>query len=404
MSPSNLVSRVLDGEDPFDVVREVTKTHMIAKYPLPMGMVKKTRRKKQGDEPTYESLLEQAATWLLERKRAKPLIMYHGTSSKFLREILKKGLVPNPRMRVWNQDKAAQRSVSQATRRSLDAVYFTSNFTTAVQAAGAASRKFVGDNLYVAAQIQPRSAYADEDTLNINLEKAIRSTIGSGYTSDPSIPWFEATGKDLWKQWGWEVAKKLADNLSRSELPFGLGQKASKVPLDPDACIDVVRGYIEQAVAIRYKEEGDKWLRSHMFRTEWKGSDFDATDEEKQQVLNRLKQKLPMYKEAEDLYLKGLNKLTKRYKDLALLGKGGGGFSAEFSHSLRVPETVNYRGRNKILAVFTTRYVPATKTGYVIVHYGTVTPKIISGMRQSNWFSGREVKVITPAEARKLGV
>lgn len=40
---------------------------------------------------------------LLERKQQRVMKMYHGTSSKFLREILKKGLISNPKKRTYDE-------------------------------------------------------------------------------------------------------------------------------------------------------------------------------------------------------------------------------------------------------------------------------------------------------------
>lgn len=406
MSSSDLISRVLDGDDPFYVVNELTTTaHSLGqKIPRPMGLVKRTRRKRQGDEPAYESLIERAAQWLLERKKAPKLIMYHGTSTKFLREILKKGLIPNPRMRVWDDDPDARRQASQETRRSLDSVYFTSNFMSAVSAGGNAKRKFGGTYLFIAAQIQPRASFADEDTIKINWEKALANVFHYRFTENPAVDWFELVGKNLWAQKGREVAEELAKILSASSLPFGVGAKGKKIPPDVEGCTDALRGFVEQAVTIRYAQEGeDDWLRGHLWRTKWPGTDWDASEAEKQAAIERLKKEIPTVIAAENLFLKGMDSLTRRYKGLAMLGQDNPNQLPNwFTHTLRVPETVNYSGSNKILAVFQTLKVD--KVNYITVHYGKVTPKMIADMKRSSWLSGTDDRIITPAEAKKLGI
>ena len=399
------VSLVLQGKDPRDLVNELTTSAVSIGYkiPKPMGIVKKTRKKDQEAESIYEDLLERAFDWLLERKRAPTLIMYHGTTTKFLREILKKGLIPNPKMGVWKDDEDAARYTSQETRRSIPGVYFASNFMTAVSAGGNAKRKFGGTYLFVAAQLQPRHAYADEDTVKIKLEKALVRTLGV-YNEDPSLHWFEGVGLSKWKQWGTDVAKELAMQLTASALPFGLGQKGAKVPPDPEGCTDVVKGWVEQAAAKTYAREGDKWLKSHMFRTKSDYATLDAPEDKKQLVFDTLKKEMPSVVAAENLYLKGLEKLSKRYKGLAMLAGGDtpGGFSNWFTHTLRMPEPVTYSGRNKILAVFQT--MTKSDVNYIIQHYGKVTPQMISDMKRSSWLSGKEDKIITQAEAKKLGL
>lgn len=389
--------------DYYSSPQEDTTTAAIATYPLPMGMVKKTRKKKQGKD-VYEDLLHQAAQWLLERKKAPTLIMYHGTSTKFLREILKKGLVPNPRMRVWSDDESARRHASQETRRSLDSVYFASNFMSAVSAGGNAHRKFGGTYLFVAAQIQPRAAFADEDTIKINWEKAVAEVFSYRFTEDPSVEWFELVGKDLWTKKGREVAEELAKILTASSLPFGLGKAGARVPPDVEGCTDALRGFVEQAATVRYAQEGgDAWLRSHLWRTGWPDAGWDASEDERQAALDRLKKNLPTMIAAENLYLKGMDSLTRRYKGLAMLGQDAPNQLPNwFTHTLRVPTVVDYSGSNRILAVFQTRKVG--DTNYITVHYGKVTPRMISDMQRSSWMSGDTTKIVTPAEAKKLGI
>lgn len=344
---------------------------------------------------------------LIELHHSPTMVMYHGTSSKFLREILKKGLIPNPRMRVWKDDPAAQRYASQVSRKALDSVYFTKNFMTAVSAGGDASRKFGGTYLFIAAQIQPRSAFADEDTLKIRMEHAIRDTLG--YSSDNVYAgdWFNiiVTG---WKQVGEDFARKLSDQLSRTGPPFGLGKRGEKIPIDIAGATDTIRGYIEKQVAVRYKEEGDKWLAGRLWATDLVQP--DSSEEKKQEVLKFLKRNLVSYAEAEKRYFKGVDKLTRHYKGLAMPGPGEFDW---FTHTLRIPETVAYSGKNKIVAVFQTRTVSSYEkeipagaevgTSYVITHYGHVTSEILSDMKRgSGWISGKNVKIITAAEAKKM--
>jgi len=98
-------------------------------------------------------------------------VMYHGTSSKFLRTILKEGLKAKPSERVY--DKTLDPSSSkfqQQMRRGIEAfegTYLTTQYGTASHAALNAKQKFGGNRLYVVALIPDRhpQRVPDEDSL-----------------------------------------------------------------------------------------------------------------------------------------------------------------------------------------------------------------------------------------------
>lgn len=80
--------------------------------------------------------------------------VYHGTSSSMVREILKKGLVPDPKKKVWDADSNLE---------SFYGVYFTADPLTAENAAVDASNKFGGIPCIVEAVIQTKMTLPDED-------------------------------------------------------------------------------------------------------------------------------------------------------------------------------------------------------------------------------------------------
>jgi hypothetical protein len=458
-----LIDRVLDGDD----VDEVTRTVMIAKYPKPMGLVRQTRdpkkkrrknyivnynepdnarvegtadtaftphaqtdfsrvdptnpwRKKTRragnsayNKPTHQrnedlfdhdTLVDRAELFLWERKRAPTMIMYHGTSTKFLSKILKQGLIPNPTMRVWKDDKSAARSTAQHSRASLDSVYFAKNFMTAVSSGGNAHRKFGGTYLFVAAQIQPRSAFADEDTVKLKAEKALRSVLG--YSDDYSHRWWEMFALDQWKRFGREIAEKLKEHITAAQLPFGIGAKGAKIPIDVKGCTDYLRGLVEQDVAKRYKEKGDALIRDNMWRTKSDHAGNAATPEQREGVFQALKRNMPTLRDAEARYLKGLESLSIRYKGLAMPERPDAPDALTgFSHTLRIPETVAYRGRNKILAVFQVWHDMNhyKRPSYIIVHYGRVTSTMVADMVKSSFVKAKPT-IMTAREAKRKGL
>ncbi len=93
-------------------------------------------------------------------------IMFHGTSSKFLRSILKKGLVVNSKERVYEEEYDNRPGVVYKDLESYSGIYFSVNYGTAYGAGQSASLKFGGNILIIVAQIETQtpSVVIDEDS------------------------------------------------------------------------------------------------------------------------------------------------------------------------------------------------------------------------------------------------
>lgn len=118
---------------------------------------------------------------LLSERRTKAGrdIMYHGTTGKFLRSILKVGLQPNTKQKVWDEDPNA--GFGQVSRVSYGGVYFGQNLMTAKSSGTSAVRKLGGDfSILITALIQPRSALPDEDTFTGAIESARTTALSRG--------------------------------------------------------------------------------------------------------------------------------------------------------------------------------------------------------------------------------
>lgn len=102
---------------------------------------------------------------------------WHGTSSKYLRQILKQGLIPFPKERQFEDvDRGGHISIE-----TFGGVYLTDNFVTASSYAKGASRGRGGNPLYVGVTLETRSPQAlpDEDTVIPMLASATGT--GSAY-------------------------------------------------------------------------------------------------------------------------------------------------------------------------------------------------------------------------------
>jgi len=104
--------------------------------------------------------------WLLSEAGSPRVIMYHGTAFRNLRSIMSHGLLPRPGNRAWADDPHS--SFNSASRASLDGIYLTRNLMTALSAAtNGANRKYMEEgDLLIAVEMQPKTAFADEDDLN----------------------------------------------------------------------------------------------------------------------------------------------------------------------------------------------------------------------------------------------
>ena len=282
---------------------------------------------------------------LLERNRVPTKMMWHGTSTKFLKNILNNGLVPNPKQKTWEEDKEAETNPGQLTRRSVGGVYFANNFMTAGSSASTTKNKFGGEELIIVANIQERSAFADEDTIRFKLERLIHqfaeeSGLLSGNNKLFMMGYFLGVGELP------QGNKVLYKNFANTVNSY-LGRK--KQPANEDALRDFFDSYLEMEYA-KYMAREDNYYHKKEFiagyATAYRGSGVEGINarEKEAETYNNM----PKYEvgESEEKYLKSMDALTRSYKQWAISKPD------RFIHTLRVDDVVNFRGRNKIVCMF----------------------------------------------------
>jgi len=104
---------------------------------------------------------------LQERRIQRTVYMYHGTSSRFLRSILKHGLLPDPGHKSW---------VGYHNLASLGGVYMSIDRDTAAEAARAAVNKHGGEPIIIKISVVPDSGTPDEDDVINTILKATYET------------------------------------------------------------------------------------------------------------------------------------------------------------------------------------------------------------------------------------
>lgn len=301
--------------------------------------------------------------YLIERRmKSDRILVYHGTSSKFLNKILKQGLIVDPKAKVWKDDPYA--SEIQASRVSLDGIYLAKNFGTASSASTNATQKFGGNPVIVIALFQPRSSLPDEDNIRYTLERIISSSLGTGFSEFHYA--FNLglllKGKDK------ELTKRYLDGLKSYMERLNIDERA----FDKKVAMNFLIAELKRALSHRWhKNDTAKWE----IKKGWievynrtKGRVLTGSDED-QKIADKLYKELdkviPKPAEAEKNYLKALDDMTRMLK----------GQRKEYKKdnfiNFRSLENVTYKGRNRIIAVaeIVNRFDDDEPTK-IVVHYG----------------------------------
>jgi hypothetical protein len=281
----------------------------------------------------------------------KPIIMYHGTSSKFLRSIMVNGIVPKPKQKTWEIDPAAG---FQDTRVSLPGSYWTSNYMTASGAAHNAMLKFGGKKIYVIAQINEQSGLADEDSIKSYIKYAfadMAKQLFPGIMTDAYGLFMSNFSTDHKK---YNKAVSIFSNSLHKYLTR-IGDKYSdtpihndKIPLDHLKLAKLFHVFIIDNIAkLKANDKFNSYIR----------------EIEKSGII------IPSPNEADNELLRCWEWLTTRYRGTAYKPEGQYGYSG---HTMRNILPVGFRGHNRILAIIQENDLEKTAEG---LQYHNTTKK-----------------------------
>ena len=282
-----------------------------------------------------------------------PVVMFHGTSSAFLRKILKQGLIPDPRDKYWAEDPDARFGV--LSRVSYPGTYFTENAMTAMSSASNTIRKFPGNKIYIVAQIQQRSAVVDEDQIASRIERInvfnnerqlielYRDMYGDPHNRNrrPSTDYT----RRVYARWLNEVNNTIKEHVDPRAIT-------------PDVTMKLFISIVKrQASYLRYQPGMFYGLE-----------DLEAPDK----------------REAEAEYRRAMDVFLHKVKALAVNYRKGYDPKETFMHNVRVTEPVTYRGHNRILAVYEDVSGPweKDKPMELKIHYGKPIPEFEKDFRQ----------------------
>jgi hypothetical protein len=208
---------------------------------------------------------------------SKPILMFHGTSSKFLRSILKNGLIPNTTEGRWKEDPDAQEI--QRSRQSYGGIYFTANLGTAISSAsntvihqsgrgGWQHRKF--NPIYICALLQPQATIPDEDNYKVNISSLKQLSLEyvliagktniTGTYSKQTIDGLNKCIDDLVKQYVPDISVRQDKNVVRSLAKEVIMTEIERVMAYNMTGSYSYNGKIKEALnRLLYKKGGFKW-------------------------------------------------------------------------------------------------------------------------------------------------
>ena len=297
-------------------------------------------------------------------------LYFHGTSSKFLRSILKNGVLPTTKEGVWRDAyKEEDTNAMNPSKKSLDSSYWTASAMTATKYANEGARKLGGNPLYIAATLETKTTLPDEDDFLSVIGRGLDKLWGEGATTGNSErAWVETYysivlnkkhGKEAIKRW----RKLFADWLD------GLYKNNKYATPDYYKYLDrllvsELRRRISYMSDYDYKSLTARILDSYLYP---KKVDWDNLKENFPQ---------PNSKKEEDNRRHYIDLLSRKIKKLVDV-KG-------FSPTLRITTPVKFSGANKIVMLLETiETKEGDNTVYKFkVHYGSIPPEFISAWKE----------------------
>lgn len=309
-----------------------------------------------------------------EKTRSRPpREMYHGTSSAFLRTILKQGIVPDPKEKKWAEDPHV--SSGSVSRVSLPGSYWTSNLMTAQSSSTNTTGKFPGNPIIIIAMISEGSAFADEDSITSAIMRGpaqvYQELFGGSVVSDAvpkllaGIYWGSEANdasirhmmNDPSKLPKSKLSKAIADAYART-MHQELAADPQRQPIPYKLLTDTLEAMMLRSLA--YDKAESSWGSPHL-------SAYNA------KVEQGLAPELPTAEDAEQQFLEVRDQLTRVYTKSAFYTPD------MFSHTLRTKEPVTYRGANKIICIIEE---PAKRwRDPLTLHYGQPTDEYFKQYR-----------------------
>lgn len=302
-------------------------------------------------------------------ERVKPIIGYHGTSDTFAREILKKGMQPNPGTRTWKED--PQASTAQVSRTSLEGSYWTTNILTASSSATNTTDKFGGKSLFIIASIIPESGVADEDSITYGLIHSIGQAIQEAGEYLGGMNLLRSYGGLFGSREHYNDILDKASKITAEDLHSRWAINPNKKPIPYVLFYHAMDSYLMRQAVFAEKESKNL--------VDWKSgySESQSYYDKIEPVWDDIPLPIELFGQPNDLeneLKKAQDNLTKYYKELAIKARD----EQKGDATWRILEPVTYGGRNRIISIV--KYLGHTEEYHAVLElvYGEKNSQFIS--------------------------
>lgn len=287
-------------------------------------------------------------------------LMYHGTSSKFLRPIMVSGVVPNPPQKFWDKDTDA--SQSMGSRASLEGSYWTTNLLTATSAAWNAQKKFGGNQLLVMAEIVQQAAYADEDSVKYTVDGAWGQMAKQLFGVVP-----DAISHLAWSWFGTHQGQNYREKMIEtfSTDLHGLLRLSDAHPLNYNMIADLMYAYLMRRLAYVWKSHTDS-----------KGVNTNPFYGWPEKTVAEVTPQIPTPNDAESNYLHMLDRLSRAYRKSAQTKHDPDAFNL----TARVPQVVGFSGAHRIVCIVEL-IQKEDRSQLIVVRYGKIPDQLLTDWR-----------------------
>jgi hypothetical protein len=301
--------------------------------------------------------------------RSELKMFYHGTSSKYLKSILKHGLLPETKEGVWKEEDP-NASPESPSRKSYGGVYWSNNTLTSLRYGNDVARKFGGNPIVVMALLQLKTALPDEDDFHGIVTRALNSVWGKDYRVTGSgkallsvlVSLYQNSNdaREIEKNFISTFIEDLGGDSKDTLAPKVLTSEFKK------ALIDLLQASVIRRITheFSWENEYDRMVR-------------DLLD--KKEIPTELK--LKSVSEGESLYRDALSMVLNHARRYVL--------HSHWNKTLRVTEPVGFSGRNRIVCI-----VEVIQDGdkYKLkLHYGKKIPDEWLKDFKAQWSSNVEV-------------
>lgn len=300
--------------------------------------------------------------YLNEKRKSPREIMYHGTSSEFLRKILSKGLQykGSDVEKVWATDRNDKLNPSRV---SLEGVYLTKNIMTASSSATQAVNKFDGNALFIIVLFQPLSGLPDEDMIEIVFRNSFWRVVGK--RDNPVDYQLNYTHMKLDPSLRQQLIDRFKEDFIKSV------ENQFDIEINPNAVKDSVLEELivnEAERLIAYDVKDERESEFYRYRGFKQAEDSYYSKDQIEELLKNI----PSPQRAEKNVLQSVDKLVKMLKKIRTARE-------QYTYNLRSTEPITYKGRNRIVAVVEEiegRQIGQDKN-ILRVHYGKVPDQFL---------------------------